>query len=100
MIVEITFEEFKTFSNKEKFIFFFTIPGMCGLCTLQEKEYEKFNILNLIKVKGDITSEEGFMELGIDALPATFLFTYDGKPRNKKYGILYETQINQLLKEF
>lgn len=96
----ISVEEFKNFSNKEQYIFFFTIPGLCGLCSIQEKEYEKFNIPNLIKVQGSISDEEYFMNIGIGALPCTMVFNSNSVPRIKKFGVLYSTQIEKLLKEF
>lgn len=100
-MIEISVKEFINFPNKEKYVFFFSIPGLCRLCSIQEKEYEKFNIPNLIKVSGTITDEDYLMnELNIEALPCTSVFNKEGSFKIKKYGIQYETQINQLLKEF
>lgn len=96
-MIEISVKEFIDFPNKEKYIFFFSIPGLCGLCELQKKEYEKFHIVNLIQVVGTITDEEVMQEMDIQALPCTSIFNEDGSIKIKKYGIQYELQIKQLL---
>ena len=97
-MIEMSFQEFKTLQRKELFIFFFTMPDFCGLCTQQENEYKKYNIPNLVKVKAD--NEDQLMEMGIKALPYTCMFSSDGKNRIEHYGVLYEPQIRKLLGEY
>ncbi len=100
-MLEISVEEFKTFPNKENYIFFFSIEGLCGLCTQQKIEYEKYGIVpNLIHVKGTITDEQSLEDMNIMALPVSIIFDEFGKEKIKKYGIQYESQIKSLLKRF
>lgn len=93
---EISLSEFKTLSGKESFIFFFSMENYgCGTCRLYEKEISKYNIPNLIKVLAE--NEEDLMEMNIMALPYTCTYNQDGSIKVKKYGVLYEKQVKELL---
>ncbi len=95
-MIEMSFEEFKTLSKKECFIFFFTLEDYgCGGCKIQEKEYLKHDIPNLVKVKAQ--SEEDLTFMCIKALPYTCIFNKEGDIKVEKYGVQYEKQIKELL---
>lgn len=97
-MIEVSFQEFLDFPNKENYIFFFTLEDVCGLCKLQEIEYKKFNIANLIKVKAD--NEEQLQSMNIMALPCTVKYDKNSdRSVMTKYGVQYEKQIMEILNE-
>ncbi len=67
----LTFEEYKIIP-KNDLVFFFSMPGYCGLCEQYELEISKYNIQNLVKVESK--NEDELMAEKIPALPCTRIF--------------------------
>lgn len=97
-MLKISFQEYKTLPNKSKYIFVFTMDGYCGLCKMALVEYEKSEIPHLIQVDAD--SEEELMREGIPALPMTVILDKEEHIVWKKFGVLFSTQIEEMLKVF
>ena len=101
-MIKITANEFLELEDKGQNLFIFTMKSECGLCEKALKEFTNFDgyVENFPKIVNiDCQNDNELDALDLTLVPL-FRFYKDNKIAWQKAGVLYETQIYDMLKEY